>query len=191
MSCITARPEKVEVKSHWLYLLLYLSGLITAGLLCWLVIIGQIEGLRFGDFAYWISWLGILLCAFGSLVLVWNLVNAGEVMISVSSEGVWIKGGKNGTTIPWELVDDVVRPTGKQKQFLVLKMTDENYGKLNRAAIHAALFQINKSLGVHGIALNISGSTVSHEQFESWVVGYWNDWKERQAKMNINGKEVK
>ena len=164
---------------------MYLFVLIGGGVVCWYV---TNNGESSGNFIYWVAWLGIFFCAFGSVALIWKLFHAGEVMIRVSSEGVWIKEGRNGTTILWKLIDDVVRPSGQQKQFLVLKMTDENYKRLNRGPIHAALFHLNKLLGIQGIPLNIAGSTVSNEMFESWVLRYWNDWKERQVELGLKGK---
>jgi hypothetical protein len=188
MSYITARPKQVEIRSHWFRLLLYLFGLVAVGLLCWLSATGRFGEFRGGEYGYWVFWLGFLFCAALSVIVIWNLFHAGEVMIRVSEDGVWIKGRNGGTAIPWGLVDNIYRPGGKQKQFLVLEITDENYRSLNRGAVHTAIFHLNKLLGLKGIPLNIAGATVSHEQFESWVAGYWNDWKEQQAELGLMGK---
>jgi hypothetical protein len=127
MSYITARPKQIEIRSNWFQLMMYLALAAFCGAISWYV--ANDTELTSGDFVYWIAWLGVVFCAAIFLTVIWNLLHAGEVMIRVSADGVWIKGGKNGTTFPWELVDDVVRPTGKNKQFLVLQMTDENYRK--------------------------------------------------------------
>ena len=76
-------------------MLMYLFGLIAGGVVCWYVT--NDRDLSSGDFIYWVAWLGILFCAFGSVALIWKLFHAGEVMIRVSSEGVWIKGGHDNS----------------------------------------------------------------------------------------------
>ena len=124
-------------------------------------------------------WVGVAFLALCSVSLLWSLLHAGEVIIRLSSEGVWIKGGRKGTNIPWKLVDNVVRSKDKNRQYTVLEMSDENYRNLNRGPVHLVLYRLNKLLGVKGIWLNVANSTVSKDQLESWVAGYWNDWKER------------
>jgi hypothetical protein len=56
-----------------------------------------------------------------------------------------------------------------------LEMSDENYRSLNRGPVHLVLYRLNKLLGVKGIWLNVTDSTVSKDQLESWAVGYWNE----------------
>jgi hypothetical protein len=94
MSYITARPASIEIKSNWFRLLMYLFGFIGATILCWFAAVGKIGDLTSADAMYWLVWLGFLFCVFGTVAMLWNLLHAGEVMIRVSSEGVWIKGGK-------------------------------------------------------------------------------------------------
>ena len=124
-------------------------------------------------------WVGVAFLALCSVSLLWGLLHAGEVKIRLSSEGVWIKGGRKGTNIPWKLVDNVVRSKDRNRQYTVLEMSEESYRSLNRGQVHLVLYRLNKLLGVKGIWLNVTDSTVSKVQLESWVVGYWNDWKER------------
>jgi hypothetical protein len=85
------------------------------------------------------------------------------------------QGGRKGTNIPWKLVDNVVRSKDKNRQYTVLEMSDENYRSLNRGPVHLVLYRLNKLLGVKGIWLNVTDSTVSKDQLESWAVGYWNE----------------
>lgn len=181
MSYITARPESIEIRSNWLRILIWLLVCIGASYLIWLVIIGKIGDLTSDDWRYWLMWVGVAFLFLCAVSLLWSLLHAGEVIIRLSSEGVWIKGGRDGTTIPWKLVDNVVRSKDKNRQYTVLEMSDENYRSLNRGLVHLVLYHLNKLLGVKGIWLNVSVSTVSKDQLESLVAGYWNDWKVRQG----------
>ena len=111
---------------------MWLLVCIGSAYLVWLVIDGQIGDLTFDDWRYWLMWVGVAFLALCSVSLLWSLLHAGEVIIRLSSEGVWIKGGRKGTNIPWKLVDNVVRSKDKNRQYTVLEMSDENYRNLNR-----------------------------------------------------------
>jgi hypothetical protein len=178
MNFTTKRQEVIEIRSSWVKLLFLMFLSIGATALCWMIVTKRITDLQEHDFGYWVVWFGIGFFGLCAMALFWQLMHFGEVVFRIYSEGIWLKDRGDGLTIPWKLVDNVKRSTGKYGQYLVLEMSDENYKILNRGKIQHGLFNVNKILDVRGIPLNTTGTSVSDEQFESWILLYWNNWKE-------------
>ena len=138
------------------------------------------------------SWLGVGFFGLGSLVILWSLLNAGAVVLRISTDGIWIKGLRDGTNVPWKLVDNISRSKIKGADFLVLEMSDDDRASLYPGKISLGLRKLNNLLnnlmGVKGLTLNISNTAVSNDDLESWLLSFWNDWKVQQGELGLKGK---
>jgi hypothetical protein len=168
----TAALGVVEIRSDWRKLLgLFALGILMTGL-AGLIAFGKVGNLQANHFRYLIICLGFGFFGLCTLVIGWRFMQAGEVVLRLSPENIWIKSRGDGVTVPWRIVSSVSRAGIHKQSFLVLNMSDEDYKALKQGAVAGALHRLNKMLNVTGIPIAASGMSISIDQLEALVARY-------------------
>jgi hypothetical protein len=171
----------IEIQNDWFRLLLGSTGSVLFTVGSWLIVSHRIGDISPDDYRYWVVWACVPFFGACSILWIWVLLHTGETVIRITPDAVWLKHWGRGITIPWNMVKGVSRSSEKGGRFLLLAVSQEDYQVLFPGKIEVAMRMINKSLGADGVVLNRSGTTASIDMLESWVLRYWNEWKEQHS----------
>ena len=94
-------PPVTEIRSSSLVMLKLLLLGIAFTLAGVLIATGKIGHVADGSYKQFVVLFGIVFFGAATLYSLWRLLHAGEILLRLTPEHLWIKGGNEGLTVSW------------------------------------------------------------------------------------------